>query len=113
MIRQMRSRKAREWAQALASASRKIAVLQRLVCMSSVQLVWFAGCPANRARHSGVHVGVEDAGGDVGRVEFLFGDNRCQGFRRRKQHDLGDVPAMGVEQPAEHTGKREYVVDLV
>src|SRR5271170_738191 len=56
---------------------------------------------------------MEDRGDDVVRADLVGRDHVGQRLRGGDQHAVGDLPALRVEQPAEHAGEGQHVVDLV
>ena len=83
----------------------------RLRCRSAALRA--AGGPAYGVGDRVVHVGVEHARHDVGRVELVVGDHRRQRPRGGQQHRRGDLGRAGVQQPAEDAREGQHVVDLV
>ena len=77
------------------------------------QLGRAAGRAPDGLRDPAVHVGVEHARHDVGGVQLVVGDHRRQRPGRGEQHRRGDLGRPGVQQPTEHPGERQHVVDLV
>src|SRR6202041_2652092 len=71
------------------------------------------GGVADRGRDRRGYVRVEDRGDDVVRADLVRRDHVGQRLRGGDQHVVGDVPALRVEQPAEHAGEGQHVVDLV
>src|SRR3954447_9241176 len=71
------------------------------------------GGGSHRGGDGGVHLGMEDAGDDVVRVQLALGDRGGDGLGGGDQQGVGDRVRRGVQQSAEHSGEGQHVVDLV